>query len=54
MADNENKIVLNVPGQTNVDPSEVTHEALKDPLSGRDTDTGSLDRMSDTQTRQTV
>ena len=54
MADNENKIVLNVPGQTNVDPSEVTHEALKDPLSGRDTDTGSLDRMSDTQTRKTV
>ena len=54
MADNENKIVLNVPGQANVDPSEVTHEALKDPLSGRDTDTGSLDRMSDTQTRKTV
>jgi hypothetical protein len=54
MADNENKIVLNVPGQANVDPSEVTHEALKDPLSGRDTDTGSLDRMDDTKTRKTV
>ncbi|MFA6102468.1 MAG: hypothetical protein WCV67_13300 [Victivallaceae bacterium] len=56
MADNENKIVLNVPGQANVDPSEVTHDAvvLKDPLSGRDTDTGSLDRMDDTKTRKTV
>lgn len=56
MADNENKIVLNVPGQANVDPSEVTQEsqAFKDPLSGRDTDTGSLARLDDTRTRKTV
>ncbi len=56
MADNEKKIVLNVPGQANVDPSEVTQDALtlKDPLSGRDTDTGSLDKMDDTKTRKTV
>jgi hypothetical protein len=54
MADNENKIVLNVPGQANVDPSEVTQESLKDPLSGRDTDTGSLARLDDTRTRKTV
>jgi hypothetical protein len=56
MADNENKIVLNVPGQANVDPSEVTQESLKDPLSGRDTDTdtGSLARLDDTRTRKTI
>ncbi|MHB9138193.1 MAG: hypothetical protein ACYC4Q_02185 [Victivallaceae bacterium] len=56
MADNENKIVLNVPGQANVDPSEVTQEsqAFKDPLSGRDTDTGSLAKLDDTRTRKTV
>jgi hypothetical protein len=56
MADQEKKIVLKVPGQEKVDPGEKTQEspAFKDPLSERDTDTGSLEKMEDTRTRKTV
>jgi hypothetical protein len=56
MADQEKKVVLKVPGQEKVDPGEKTQEtpAFKDPLSERDTDTGSLEKMEDTRTRKTV
>lgn len=55
MADNDNKIVVNVPGQDNVDPSEVTQSSPAfDPLTGRDTDTGSLNKLNDTRTRKTI
>ncbi len=55
MADNDNKIVVNVPGQENVDPSEVTQSSPAfDPLTGRDTDTGSLNKLNDTRTRKTI